>query len=74
MAIEYKGGAEQLKEIEGRLPQLRDAIISVASRKTREFLLGPDGKDQLRLEVLNRINQYMTRKVEAVYITDMIIE
>ncbi|MBI2602474.1 MAG: flagellar basal body-associated FliL family protein [Deltaproteobacteria bacterium] len=74
IALEYKGGQDQLKEIDTRLPQLRDAIISVASRKTREFLLGPDGKDQLRLEMLNRVNQYMTKKIESVYITDMIIE
>ena len=74
LAIEFNGGADQLKEVEARKPQLRDAIISVASRKTKEFLLGPDGKDQLRLELLNKINQYMDRKIEAVYITDMIIE
>lgn len=74
VALEYRSGASQKKEIEARLPQLRDAIISVASRKTREFLLGPDGKDQLRLEILNRINQYMDRKIEAVYIVDILIE
>lgn len=74
VAVEYKNGPEQLKEIEARKPQLRDAVLSVISRKSREFLLGPDGKDQLRLEMLNKINQYMDRKIESVYITDMIIE
>lgn len=74
IALEYKQGKEQEQEITARLPQLRDAIISVASRKTREFLLGPDGKDQLRLEILNRVNQYMDKKIESVFITDMLIE
>ena len=74
ISIEYKGGDDQLKEIESRSPQLRDAVLSVASRKTREHLLAPDGKDQLRLEIFNRINQYMDRKIEAVYITDLLIE
>ncbi len=74
LSMEYLGGDLQKSEIERRLPQLRDAVVSVATKKTREFLLGPDGKDQLRLEILNRINQYMTKKIEAVYITDMIIE
>jgi flagellar basal body-associated protein FliL len=46
----------------------------VTARKTREFLLGPDGKDQLRLEIKNRINQYMSKKIENVYITDILIE
>jgi flagellar FliL protein len=74
VSLEYKGGEAQKKELEARVPQLRDAVINVASKKTREFLLGPDGKDQLRLEMLNRINQYMDRKIEAVFITDIIIE
>ena len=74
IALEYRNGEAQTKEIEARLPQLRDAVLSVASRKTREFLLGPDGKEQLRLEILNRINQYMDKKIEAVFITDILIE
>lgn len=74
VAIEYKGGATQKEEIEKRLPQLRDAVVSVASRKSREFLLGPDGKDQLRREILIRVNRYMGKPVESVYITDILIE
>lgn len=74
VAIEY-GCQEELKaELDKRLPQLRDAVISVTSRKTREFLLGPDGKEQLRKEIHTRINQYMSRKVDDVYITDILIE
>lgn len=74
VTVEFFGGTEQEGEIKKRLPQLRDAIVSVASKKSREFLLGPDGKDQLRLEIKNRLNQYMTRKIENVYITDILIE
>lgn len=74
IAVEFKQGETQKLEIEARLPQLRDAVIAVASRKTREFLLGPDGKDQLRLEILTRINQYMDMKIESVFITDLLIE
>jgi flagellar FliL protein len=74
ISVEYKGGDPQKAELEARAPQLRDAVVNVTGKKTREFLLGPDGKDQLRLEVLNRINQFMDRKIEAVYITDFLIE
>lgn len=74
ISLEYKGGAEQKKEIEVRLPQLRDAIIGILQRKTREFLLSPDGKESLRKELLIRINRYMTKKIESVYITDLLIE
>lgn len=74
IAVEYLGGESQKMELEARTPQLRDAVISVTSKKTREFLLSPDGKDRLRLEILNQINQYLNKKVERVFITDMIIE
>ncbi|MES2746451.1 MAG: flagellar basal body-associated FliL family protein [Bdellovibrionota bacterium] len=74
ISLEYKGGAEQKKEMEVRLPQLRDAIIGILQRKTREFLLSPDGKESLRKELLIRINRYMTKKIESVYITDLLIE
>lgn len=74
VAIEYSGGEKQLKEIERRAAQLRDAIISVITRKTREFILSPDGKDALRKEILIRLNRYMTTKLDSVYITDILIE
>lgn len=74
VTLEYSGGETQKKEIEKRLPQLRDAIISVVTRKTREFLLAPDGKDALRKEILIKINRYMKTKIDTVYITDILIE
>ena len=74
ISLEYRGGGDQKKEIERRLPQLRDAIIGIMQRKTREFLLSPDGKESLRKELLIRINRYMTKKIESVYITDLLIE
>jgi flagellar protein FliL len=74
VTIDYIGGDEQKGELEQRTPQLRDAIISIVSRKTREFLLSPDGKDQLRKEILTKINRYMNKPVRSVYITDLLIE
>jgi flagellar FliL protein len=74
VTIEFVGGSEQKKELEARTPQLRDAVISVVTRKTREFLLAPDGKEQLRKEILTRINRYMTKPVKSIYITDLLIE
>lgn len=74
LAIEY-GCAEEIEaEIKKRLPQLRDAVISVTSQKTREALLSPDGKTQLTREIHNRINNYMTNKVDNVFVTDILIE
>ncbi|MBP9707558.1 MAG: flagellar basal body-associated FliL family protein [Oligoflexales bacterium] len=74
VAIEFRGGEPQKTEITARQPQLRDAIISVTSRKTREFLLSPDGKDRLRYEMLNQINSLLSQPVENVFITNIIID
>ena len=74
IAVEYDCEAITRAEFDKRLPQLRDAAIAVTSRKSREFLLGPDGKTQLRKEIFNRLNQYMNHKVDDIYITDILIE
>lgn len=74
MAIEY-GCSDQIKvELDKRLPQIRDAVITVASRSSREILLSPDGKFELRKEVKNRINHYMKNKIDDIFITDLLIE
>ena len=74
IALQYRGDTDQEEDITSREAQLRDAVISIVSRKTRDFLLGPDGKDQLRLEILTRLNQYLDQPIEQVYITDIMIE
>jgi flagellar FliL protein len=71
--LEYPN-VEQKTELTARDSQLRDAIVTIISRKTREHLLSPDGKDQLRLEIKNRLNQYLEKKIVNVYITDILIE
>lgn len=75
IAVEYPCSDEEAKaELTQRMPQLRDAVISVASNKSREFLLGPDGMDTLRRDLQNRINHFMSRKIKGVYITDILVE
>jgi flagellar FliL protein len=74
IGVEYKNGPDQLIELNRREPQLRDAVVSIISRKTREHLLSPDGKDQLRLEIKNKLNQYLDSKIDNIFITDILIE
>ncbi len=74
ISVEYGCNDETKAELERRLPQLKDAVIAVTRRKTREFLLGPDGMEQLRKEIQTRVNHYMTKKIDDVFITDILIE
>ncbi len=73
ISVEYRTPIAK-EELEARVAQLRDAIISIVSSKTREFLLNPDGKEQLRLEILRQINHHMKNKIEQVFITELVIE
>ena len=73
VSVEYRNPKAE-KELARRKSQLRDAVVSIVSNKTREFLLNPDGKEQLRLQILRRMNRYMKNKIEQVFITDIIIE
>lgn len=74
IAVEYKGSNAQKAEIIKREAQLRDAIIGIVGRKTREFLLSPDGKDQLRREIKIKLNRFLSQPIDAVYITEMLID
>ena len=62
------------KDIKRRNAQMRDAVISIVSRKTMEFLLSPDGKDELRKEIKDKINGYISKPINRVFITDILIE
>lgn len=74
ISLEYLGGTETKNELERRKPQLRDVVLSIVSRKSREFLLAPDGKEHLRKQIFTQINQYMHHPIKQVFITDILIE
>lgn len=74
VSLEYKGGEAQKQELTAKTSKIRDVVVNITTKKTMEFLLGPDGKDHLRHELFVTINQSLEKKIEAVYITDMLIE
>jgi flagellar FliL protein len=62
-------------EINRRLPQFRDAILTMLSSKTHEDIKTLEGKFQLRAEIISILNQYLnTGKIRNVYFTDFIIQ
>ena len=62
-------------EINKRLPQIRDAILTMLSSKTNEDINTLEGKYQLRAEIISTLNQFLhTGKVKNVYFTDFIIQ
>lgn len=74
VVLEYRGDEEQAMELRRRKPQLRDIVITSVSTKTRASLLSDKGKEQLRRELLNRINEVVDRPVQNVYFTEFFVE
>lgn len=62
-------------EINKRLPQIRDAILTMLSSKSNEDINTLEGKFQLRAEIISTLNQFLkTGKVRNVYFTDFIVQ
>jgi len=74
VSLEYTGGKDQLEELQKREPQLRDLIISSVSTRTRLDLLTEKGKEKLRREIINKINESFEKPVKTLYFTDFLVE
>jgi len=58
-----------------KTPQLRDAIITLLSAKSSEDLVAPEGKIQLKDEVLLRANEILREgAVRNIYFTDFVMQ
>lgn len=74
ITIELSTQAAQ-DEITLRMPQIRDAILMLASSKTFEELYDVHGKKQLKAELLVELNEMLNRgEAVAVYFTDFVVQ
>ena len=66
---------EALSEANDRIPQINDTIILVLSSKTVEEVLAPEGKAELRFEIMNKLNQLLgPGKIRGVYFTQFVVQ
>ncbi len=64
-----------LPEFNASKPRLRDAVIDLISAKSYKELMEPGGKQQLRDELLLRLNANLKEgKVAKIYFTEFIIQ
>lgn len=62
-------------EVEKRLPIIKDAIIDVISSKTSSFVRTPEGRENLRLELIRRINTILFEGgVRNIYFTEFVVQ
>ncbi len=68
-------GAQVVPEIDKRLPQFRDTILTILSSKSFEDVRELEGKYQLRAEIMAMLNQYLnTGEITNIYITEFIVQ
>lgn len=74
MEIEIEGEQVQ-EEIEKRKAQIRDIIIILLSGKTYDDVTTKEGKEQLKTEIVDTVNAFLTKgKLVNVYFTDFIYQ
>lgn len=62
-------------ELEQRMPQIRDLIISLLGAKSFDEVRSIEGKNFLREEMLLRINSLLvTGKAKAIYFTEFVVQ
>jgi len=67
--------AANLPLVSDKTPQLRDAIITLVSSKSVESVSSPEGKFQLKDELLLRANQAMGKDVfKNLYFTEFVMQ
>ena len=63
------------QQVEQRLPEIKDAIISLISSKTSSEIKTPEGQEKLKEEILKRVNAILPAGgVRNVYFTEFIIQ
>ena len=68
-------GEHVATEIDQRKAQVRDIIIILLSGKTYDQVASKEGKDQLREEIMQTVNAFLTKgKIKQVYFTEFIYQ
>jgi len=74
--LDFELNSEKLlPEIDKRMPQLRDSILTLLSSKTYEDINSLEEKIQLRAEMMVMLNQYLkTGKITNIYFSEFIVQ
>lgn len=63
------------EEIDKRISQFRDTVLTLLSSKQLEDINGLEGKLQLRAEIISMLNQYLnTGTIANLYFTEFIVQ
>ena len=68
-------GGPAVEEVNKRQPQIRDAVITILRAKTKEKIDEKEGKDLIRSEIINTVNNFLiSGRIKNVYFQDFVIQ
>lgn len=63
------------QELTARIPQVRDLIINILSRNTKEKIDEKEGKELIRSEIIKTINSHLVQgKVTNLFFQDFVVQ
>ena len=66
---------ENSTDIEERLPQIRDCVLTILPAKQYDQVITIDGKNQLRQELLAAMNGFFTKEIiTKIYFSEFVIQ
>ncbi len=76
ITVQLEVGSKTLEPaMKEKMPLLRDAIIMLLTSKSLESISGPDGKFQLKDEMLARLNQALGKElIRNIYFTEFMVQ
>ena len=67
--------AKANEEYEKRLPQLRDAVLTILSSKTYPEILDSEGKKKLKEQILQKVNRLLgTFQIKMIYFNEFVVQ
>ncbi|HDT15757.1 MAG TPA: flagellar basal body-associated FliL family protein, partial [Firmicutes bacterium] len=75
LELDYGSSMQLQDEVERRMPQIKDIVISSLSSKTSIQLADPENREALKKEIKDRINAILNRgQLARVYFTSFAIQ
>jgi flagellar FliL protein len=72
--LELSGESDR-SHVQGRMPHIRDAIISYFSDRSLDELRGSEGMDRIKLAVSKKLDDILAaHRVKSVFITELVIQ
>lgn len=71
-----KWSEQFIKSLESKKPMFKDAIVTILSKKTAEELGTPRGKEEMKADLMARLNEFLAKStpVREIYLTDFIVQ